>query len=176
MTSYKHATPARAHQRVGLALAVVAMVAATVAGWLYAGWPAPEPGERPERQRIAVLPFMDPDTGENSPFNRALTAAFDRALTLADAEHLAVVGPDTTARMMGAGLSPTEVAQRADAGYLLMGGHRESDHATFIELWPASGDESLLRRDFELDESRPAHAPPELVEAIRARITEGMSH
>ena len=77
-----------------------------------------------------------------------------------------------TARMMGAGLSPTEVAQRATADFFLMGGHRESDHATFIELWPASGDESLLRRDFELDESRPAHAPPELIETIRMAITE----
>lgn len=151
------------------ALAILAMVVATLAGWQLAGRPVPEPGER---QRVAVLPFMDPDTGENSSFNRALTGAFDRALTLAYPEHLAIIGPDTTARMMGAGLSPTEVARRATADFFLMGGHRESDHATFIELWPASGDESLLRRDFELDESRPAHAPPELVEAIRMAITE----
>ena len=129
----------------------------------------PEPGQR---QRVAVLPFMDPDTGENSSFNRALTAAFDHALTLSDSEHLAVVGPDTTARMMGAGLSPAEVAQRTAADFLLMGGHRESDHATFVELWSAAGDESLLRRDFDLDETRPAHAPPELVETIRRAITE----
>jgi hypothetical protein len=51
-----------------------------------------------------------------------------------------------------------------------MGGHRESDHATFIELWPASGDEALLRRDFEVDETRAAYAPVELVEAIRTAI------
>jgi hypothetical protein len=151
------------------ALVILGMVVAMVAGWQLAGRPVPEPGDR---QRVAVLPFMDPDTGENSSFNRALTAAFDRALKLADPEHLAVVGPDTTARMMGAGLSPAEVAQRADADFLLMGGHRESDHGTFVELWPAAGDESLLRRDFELDETRPAHAPPELVEAIRLAITE----
>ncbi len=160
MTSKKYSLPA---------LATLAMVVAAVTGWQLAGRPVPEPADR---QRIAVLPFMDPDTGENSSFNRALTAAFDRALTLAGREHLAVIGPDTTARMMGAGLSPTEVAQRATADFFLMGGHRESDHGTFIELWPASGDESLLRRDFELDESRPAHAPPELVEAIRMAITE----
>lgn len=166
MTSYKYPL---------LALVILGMVVAMAAGWLLAGRPVPEPGERPERQRIAVLPFMDPATGENSSFNRALTAAFDRALKFADPEHLAVVGPDATARMMGAGLSPAEVAQRADAEFLLMGGHRESDHATFVELWPASGDESLLRRDFELDESRPAHAPPELIEAIRSAITESMS-
>jgi len=153
-----------------LAFVVLAMVAATVTGWLYAGRPAPEPGERPARQRLAVLPFMDPDTGENSPFNRTLATAFDRALALADPEHLAVVGPDTTARMLAIGLSPTEVAQRADADFLLMGGHRESDHATFIELWPASGDEALLRRDFEVDETRAAYAPVELVEAIRTAI------
>ncbi len=163
MTSKKYSLPA---------LVILAMVVAAVAGWQLAGRPVPEPGER---QRVAVLPFMDPDTGENSSFNRALTAAFDRALKLADPEHLAVVGPDTTARMMAAGLSPVEVAQRAAADFFLMGGHRESDHATFVELWSAAGDESLLRRDFELDESRPAHAPPELVEAIRMAITEKMS-
>ncbi len=154
-----------------LALVILGMVVAMVAGWQLAGRPVPEPAER---QRVAVLPFVDPDTGENSSFNLALTAAFDRALKLADPEHLAVVGPDATARMMAAGLSPTEVAQRTDADFLLMGGHRESDHATFVELWTASGDESLLRRDFELDETRPAQAPPELIEAIRSAITDRM--
>lgn len=163
MTSNKYAL---------LASAILAMVVAAVAGWQLAGRPVPEPSQR---QRVAILPFMDPGTGRNSSFNRALTAAFDRALRLADPEHLTVVGPDTTARMMGAGLSPAEVAQRAAADFLLMGGHRESDHATFIELWSASGEESLLRRDFDLDESRPAHAPPELVEAIRMAITKEMS-
>jgi len=156
---------------LALALALLGMVAAVVAGWQFAGPRAPAAAEDGhELARVTVLPFVDPDTGDFTEFNRALSAAFGRALSFVDPENLAAVGTDTTARMVATGMSPTDIARRTNAGFLLVGGHNEADHTSFIEVWAAAGDESLLRRDFELDETRPAHAPPELVESIAAVI------
>ena len=160
-----------------LALALLLMAAATVAGWQFAGLPAATPDEEMHpAPRVAVLPFVDPDTGDFSPFNRALGTAFERALTFAGGDRLVVVGTTTTTRMVAAGMSPADVATRADAAFLLVGGHSEDDHTTFVELWAAPGDRSLLRRDFDLDETRPAHAPPELIEAIVAAVHAASEH
>jgi hypothetical protein len=162
------------HQRLALlAVALVAMVGAAVGGWMYAEIPPPSGREeaRPV-PRVAVLPFVDPETGEDSPFNQILSAAFSRALTLEESIPLAVIRPDTTARMVSQGMSPADIGARTRATFLLAGGHRESDHGTFVELWNAAGDRSILRRDFEIDENRPAYAPAEVVAEILAAISE----
>ncbi len=154
-------------QYVGLAVVTVAMIAAAVAGWMLAGLPAD--GEL-NRTRLAILPFHDPDSEEIADFNRALGAAFLVALINADPENIAVVGPATTGRMLLAGLTPAEIAERTDADFILLGGHQESDHVTFVEILVAPGLEHLFAQRFDLDESRPAHAPPEVVAAITEAI------
>jgi TolB-like protein len=158
-----------------LAVALVAMVGAAVAGWMIAEIPPPPtPEQMLQRPRVAVLPFVDPETGDDSPFNQMLSAAFSRALTLEEATPIAVIRPDTTARMVSQGMSPANIGTRTRATFLLAGGHRESDHGTFIELWNAAGDRSILRREFEVDENQPAYAPAELVSEIVAAINQAM--
>ena len=154
-------------QYVGLAVVIVAMIAAAVGGWVLAGLPADGALNRP---RLAILPFHDPDSEEIADFNRALAAAFVVALTNADPENIAVVGPATTGRMLLAGLTPAEIAERTDADFILLGGHQESDHVTFVEILVAPGLEHVFAQRFDLDESRPAHAPPEVVAAITEAI------
>ncbi len=156
-------------QYVGLAVVILTMIAASVAGWVLAGLPA---DGAPNRARLAILPFNDPDSEEIADFNRALAAAFVLALTNADAENIAVIGPATTGRMLLAGLTPGEIAERTNADFILLGGHRESDHVTFVEVLVAPGLEHLFAQRFELDESRPAQAPPEVVAAITEAINE----
>jgi len=158
-------------QYVGLAVVIVAMIAAAVAGWILADAPA---GAALNRARLAILPFHDPDSEEIADFNRALGAAFLVALINADRENIAVVGPATTGRMLLAGLTPAEIAERTDADFILLGGHQESDHVTFVEVLVAPGLEHLFAQRFDLDESRPAHAPPEVIAAITEAIHEAM--
>ena len=154
-------------QYVGLAVVTVAMIAAAVAGWMLAGLPA---DGALNRARLAILPFHDPDSEEIADFNRALGAAFLVALINADPENIAVVGPATTGRMLLAGLTPAEIAARTEADFILLGGHQESDHMTFVEILVAPGLEHLFAQRFDLDESRPAHAPPEVIAAITEAI------
>ncbi|MCH7824097.1 MAG: winged helix-turn-helix domain-containing protein [Acidobacteria bacterium] len=154
-------------QYVGLAVVIVAMIAAAVLGWVLAGLPA---DGALNRARLAILPFNDPDSEQIADFNRALAAAFVVALTNADPENIAVVGPATTGQMLLAGLTPGEIGERTNADFILLGGHRESDHLTFVEVLVAPGLEHLFAQRFELDESRPAHAPPEVVAAITEAI------
>ncbi len=154
-------------QHIGLAVVIVAMIAAAVAGWILADAPA---GAALNRARLAILPFHDPDSEEIADFNRALGAAFLVALINADPENIAVVGPTTTGRMLLAGLTPAEIAARTDADFILLGGHQESDHVTFVEILVAPGLEHLFAQRFDLDESRPAHAPPEVIAAITEAI------
>ena len=146
-----------------LGFVLVAMIGAAVAGWVYAGLP---PGEASDRARLAVLPFSDPDSEEAADFNRALAGAFVVALTNADPDRVAVIGPATTGRMLLAGLTPAEIAANTDADFILLGGHREADHVTFVQVLAASGAEHVFARQFEIDESQPAHAPAEVVGAI----------
>lgn len=154
---------------IGLAAVIVAMIAATVGGWVFAGLPATV---APNRARLAILPFNDPNSEEVADFNRALAAAFVVALTNADPDNIAVVGPATTGGMLFAGLTPAEIAARTDADFILVGGHQASDHVTFVEVLVAPGLEHLFARRFDLDESRPAQAPPDVVAAITKAIKE----
>ena len=146
---------------VVLGVALLAMVAAAVTGWQFAGVPPQKPGDVSPRVRLAILPFDDPASELDDAFNRALAEAFAIALAGADPETFVVVGPATTARMLAAGLTPEQVASRADAALLLSGGHQETDHSTYVQLVAAAGNEQLFARDFDIDESAPAIAPPE---------------
>jgi TolB-like protein len=149
--------------------ALAAMVAATIAGWQLAGVPPAGPTSSAPRTRLAILPFDDPSSTVDDPFNRALAEAFAVALANAAPESFVVVGPTTTARMMAAGLTTPQIAARADADLLLSGGHTETDHSTSVRLIMPDGEE-LLARDFAVDEAAPAAAPASVVEAIAAAI------
>lgn len=153
-----------------LLAALLALAAAAAAGWQLGATPPAQPGDVVLRPRLAILPFDDPDSELDDAFNRALAEAFVVALTAADRESLVVIGPTTTAQMMAAGMTPAEIAARAGAGFILSGGHRETDHTTFVELTSATDGEQLLARRFELDESAPAVADRAVVEAIVAAI------
>ncbi len=153
-------------------IASIAMIAAMVAGWQFAGVPPQRPGDVEPRARLAILPFDDPASELDDAFNRTLAEAFAVALAGADPQTFVVIGPATTARMMAAGLTPEEVASRANAPLLLSGGHKETDHSTHVRLAIGAGDEELYARGFDIDESAPATAPPDLVEGIAAAIRE----
>ena len=153
---------------------VLALAAAAAAGWQLGATSPPLPGDVVPRARLAILPFDDPGSELDDVFNRTLAEAFDVALTAADRESIFVIGPTTTAEMMAAGMTPAEVAARTGAGFLLSGGHRETDHSTFVELVSVPGGEQLFARRFELDESAPAVADPEVIDAIVAAIKQGV--
>lgn len=153
-----------------LLAALLALAAAAAAGWQLGATPPVRPGDVVPRPRLAILPFDDPDSELDDVFNRALAEAFVVALTTAARESLVVIGPATTAQMMAAGMTPVEVAARADAGFILSGGHRETDHSTFVQLVSAPDGRQLFARRFELDEAAPAIADRAIVEAIVAAI------
>ncbi len=76
-----------------LGLALMAMVAATVTGWQFAGVPRQPSVDTPPRARLAILPFDDPASELDDPFNRALAEAFAVALAGAAPETFVVIGP-----------------------------------------------------------------------------------
>ncbi len=152
-----------------LAVALLVMGLTAIAGWQMAATPPNRAADPVPRVRLAILPFDDPASELDDAFNRALAEAFSVALASADPANFAVIGPATTARMMAAGLSPAEIASRADADLLLSGGHSETDHSTVVRLGLADGEE-VLSRGFEIDEAAPATAPVEVVEAIAEAI------
>jgi len=152
-----------------LVVALLAMIVAAVGGWVCGGLPPDEPLNR---ARLAILPFNDPNSVEIADFNRALTEAFVIALANADPENVAVVRPAATGRMRVAGLTPAEIAKRTNADFVLLGEHREADHVTFVEVLVVPQADHLFTRRFDLDESRPAYAPDDVVVAIAKAIND----
>jgi TolB-like protein len=143
------------------------MIVAAVSGWVFGSLP---PDMALNRARLVILPFNDLNSPEIADFNRALTEAFVIALTNADRENLAVIRPAATGRMLVAGLTPAEIAKRTQADFVLLGEHREADHVTFVEVLRAPQADHLFGHRFDLDESRPAYAPDDVVEAIAKAI------
>ena len=163
--------------RFNLIVVFLAMIVAALGGWMLGSRPPDVPLNR---ARLAILPFNDPESPEIADFNRALTEAFVIALTNADRENLAVIRPAATGRMLVAGLTPAEIAERTQADFVLLGVHREADHVTFVEVLRVPQAEQLFAQRFDLDEKQPAYAPEDVVEAIakainaaRARQEEG---
>lgn len=150
-----------------LVVVLLVMIVAAVSGWVFGSLP---PDMALNRARLVILPFNDPNSPEIADFNRALTEAFVIALTNADRENLAVIRPAATGRMLVAGLTPAEIAKRTQADFVLLGEHREADHVTFVEVLRVSQADHLFGHRFDLDESRPAYAPDDVVEAIAKAI------
>ena len=144
--------------RFNLIVVFLAMIVAALGGWMLGSRPPDVPLNR---ARLAILPFNDPESPEIADFNRALTEAFVIALTNADRENLAVIRPAATGRMLVAGLTPAEIAKRTQAGFVLVGVHREADHVTGCDCsavntgsWLLSG-ESVLGLEGEAGACRP---------------------
>lgn len=150
-----------------LVVVLLVMIVAAVSGWVFGSLPPDMPLSR---ARLVILPFNDPNSPEIADFNRALTEAFVIALTNADRENLAVIRPAATGRMLVAGLTPAEIAKRTQADFVLLGEHREADHVTFVEVLRVPQADHLFGQRFDLDESRPAYAPDDVVEAIAKAI------
>ena len=145
----------------------LAMIVAALGGWMLGSRPPDVPLNR---ARLAILPFNDPESPEIADFNRALTEAFVIALTNADRENLAVIRPAATGRMLVAGLTRAEIAERTQADFVLLGVHREADHVTFVQVLVVPQADQLFAQRFDLDEKRPAYAPADVVEAIAKAI------
>ncbi len=150
-----------------LVVVLLVMIVAAVSGWVFGSLPPDMPLSR---ARLVILPFNDPNSPEIADFNRALTEAFVIALTNADRENLAVIRPAATGRMLVAGLTPAEIAKRTQADFVLLGEHREADHVTSVEVLRVPQADHLFGHRFDLDESRPAYAPDDVVEAIAKAI------
>ena len=153
--------------RFNLIVVFLAMIVAALGGWMLGSRPPDVPLNR---ARLAILPFNDPESPEIADFNRALTEAFVIALTNADRKNLAVIRPAATGRMLVAGLTRAEIAERTQADFVLLGVHREADHVTFVQVLVVPQADQLFAQRFDLDEKRPAYAPADVVEAIAKAI------
>ena len=119
--------------------------------------------------RLAVLPFVDPDAGEPTPYNSRLTDAFVAALVDAAPNDIVVVGPTTTAPPATPGATPAAIAAAVNADFVLHGGYGAGAGALFVQVVTPDGGHVFARR-FEDWDTAASSALPELVEAMVAAI------